>query len=88
MLQRRTAGLRHWDGRGRIGTRGIAFSHVGLDWKHVVIDPKFIRPAEVDLLMADPRKAAAELQWRPAVSFDQLVRMMVDADMARVSARR
>jgi len=42
----------------------------------------------VDLLMADPRKAAAELQWRPAVSFDQLVRMMVDADMARVSARR
>ncbi len=67
----------------------IAFSHVGLDWrKHVVIDPKFIRPAEVDLLMADPRKAAAELQWRPAVSFDQLVRMMVDADMARVSARR
>jgi len=67
----------------------IAFSHVGLDWrKHVVIDPKFIRPAEVDLLMADPRKAAAELQWRPAVSFDQLVRMMVDADMTRVSARR
>jgi len=67
----------------------IAFSHVGLDWrKHVVVDPKFIRPAEVDLLMADPRKAAAELQWRPAVSFDQLVRMMVDADMARVSARR
>ena len=67
----------------------IAFSHVGLDWrKHVVVDPKFIRPAEVDLLMADPRKAATELQWRPAVSFDQLVRMMVDADMARVSARR
>ncbi len=67
----------------------IAFSHVGLDWrKHVVVDPKFIRPAEVDLLMADPRKAATELQWRPAVSFDQLVRMMVDADMTRVSARR
>jgi GDPmannose 4,6-dehydratase len=67
----------------------IAFSHVGLDWrKHVVSDQKFIRPAEVDLLMADPRKAAAELQWRPEVSFDQLIRMMVDADMARVSARR
>ena len=67
----------------------IAFSHVGLDWRtHVVVDPKFIRPAEVDLLMADPRKAATELQWRPQVSFDQLVRMMVDADMARVSARR
>lgn len=67
----------------------IAFSHVGLDWrKHVVVDPKFIRPAEVDLLMADPRKAASELGWRPQVSFDQLIRMMVDADMARVSARR
>ncbi len=67
----------------------IAFGHVGLDWrKHVVVDPKFIRPAEVDLLMADPRKAASELGWRPQVSFDQLVRMMVDADMARVSARR
>ena len=67
----------------------IAFSHVGLDWtKYVVVDPKFIRPAEVDLLMADPRKAAAELGWRPQVSFDQLIRMMVDADMARVSARR
>jgi len=67
----------------------IAFGHVGLDWRqHVVVDPKFIRPAEVDLLMADPRKAAAELGWRPEVSFDGLIRMMVDADMARVSARR
>ncbi len=67
----------------------IAFSHVGLDWRqYVVVDPKFIRPAEVDLLMADPGKAAAELGWRPQVTFDQLVRMMVDADMARVSARR
>jgi GDPmannose 4,6-dehydratase len=67
----------------------IAFSHVGLDWrKHVVVDPKFIRPAEVDLLMADPRRAASELGWRPKVTFDQLIRMMVDADMARVSARR
>ncbi len=67
----------------------IAFSHVGLDWrKHVVVDPKFIRPAEVDLLMADPRRATAELGWRPQVSFDQLIRMMVDADMARVSGRR
>ena len=67
----------------------IAFGHVGLDWrKYVVVDPKFIRPAEVDLLMADPRRAAAGLEWRPQVSFDQLVRMMVDADMARVSGRR
>ena len=67
----------------------IAFGHVGLDWRqYVVVDAKFIRPAEVDLLMADPRKAAADLGWRPQVTFDQLVRMMVDADMARVSARR
>lgn len=67
----------------------IAFSHAGLDWrKHVVVDPKFIRPAEVDLLMADPRKARTELGWQPRVSFDQLVRMMVDADIKRVSERR
>jgi GDPmannose 4,6-dehydratase len=67
----------------------IAFSHVGLDWrKHVMVDPKFMRPAEVDLLMADPGRAASELGWRPQVTFDQLIRMMVDADMARVSARR
>jgi GDPmannose 4,6-dehydratase len=67
----------------------IAFGHVGLDWRtHVVTDPRYIRPAEVDLLMADPRKAATELKWTPKVSFDQLIRMMVDADMARVSARR
>jgi GDPmannose 4,6-dehydratase len=61
-----------------------AFSHVGLDWeKYVVVDPKFFRPAEVDLLLGDPTKAKTKLGWKPAVDFKSLVRMMVDADMAR-----
>jgi len=61
-----------------------AFSHAGLDWKkYVVIDPKFFRPAEVDLLLGDPTKARTKLGWTPAVDFKALVRMMVDADMAR-----
>jgi len=64
----------------------IAFSHVGLDYeKHVVVDPRFVRPAEVDLLLGDPSKAKAELGWEPKVSFRGLVEMMVDADMARLS---
>ncbi len=67
----------------------IAFSHAGLDWqKYVVIDPAFIRPAEVDLLKADPAKARKELGWKPAVSFDALVRMMVDADLERLGVTR
>ncbi|HET8762790.1 MAG TPA: GDP-mannose 4,6-dehydratase [Gemmatimonadales bacterium] len=62
-----------------------AFSHVGLDWeKHVVVDPRFIRPAEVDLLQADPTKARSKLGWKPGVSFEELVAMMVDADLARL----
>jgi GDPmannose 4,6-dehydratase len=62
-----------------------AFSHVGLDWeKHVVVDPRFIRPAEVDLLQADPSKARSKLGWKPSVSFEELVAMMVDADLARL----
>jgi GDPmannose 4,6-dehydratase len=65
----------------------IAFGHVGLDWrKYVVQDPRFYRPAEVDLLLADPSKAQARLGWRLEVSFDQLVRMMVDADMEALLA--
>jgi GDPmannose 4,6-dehydratase len=61
----------------------IAFDRVGLDWKkYVVVDPKFYRPAEVDLLLANPAKANKELGWRPEVSFPELVRMMVDSDMA------
>jgi GDPmannose 4,6-dehydratase len=63
----------------------IAFEHVGLDWrKHVVIDPLYYRPAEVDLLLADPSKARRVLGWEPKVSFAELVRMMVDADLARL----
>jgi GDPmannose 4,6-dehydratase len=66
-----------------------AFSHVGLDWqKHVVTDPRFMRPAEVDLLLADPAKARQDLGWTPQVDFQQLIAMMVDADLERLSARR
>ncbi|MFL5576491.1 MAG: GDP-mannose 4,6-dehydratase [Gemmatimonadaceae bacterium] len=62
----------------------IAFSCVGLDYReYVVQDPKFFRPAEVDLLVADPSKVKRDLGWAPRVSFRQLVEMMVDADLAR-----
>ena len=62
----------------------IAFSHVGLNFEdYVVIDPEFIRPAEVELLLGNPAKAKTKLGWKPAVSFQQLVTMMVDADMDR-----
>ena len=61
-----------------------AFGYAGLDWeKYVVVDPKFFRPAEVDLLLGDPTKAKTKLGWEPAVDFKGLVKMMVDADMAR-----
>ncbi len=61
----------------------VAFEHVGLDWRqHVVQDPRFYRPAEVDLLLADPSRARDELGWEPKTSFEELVRMMVDADLA------
>jgi len=63
-----------------------AFSHVGLDWqKYVKVDPRFVRPAEVDTLLADASRARKELGWMPKVSFEQLVRMMVDADMERLA---
>ncbi len=63
-----------------------AFSILGLDWKkHVVIDPKLVRPAEVDLLISDPRRAREELGWKTKVDFYQLVRMMVEADVALVA---
>jgi GDPmannose 4,6-dehydratase len=62
----------------------IAFAHVGLNYEdYVVIDPEFIRPAEVELLLGNPAKAQAQLGWKPAVSFEQLVTMMVDADLDR-----
>jgi len=64
--------------------REAAFGHVGLDWTaHVVTDKKFERPAEVELLVADPSKARHELGWEPTVRFQALVQMMVDADLAR-----
>lgn len=67
----------------------LAFSCVDLDWKqYVVIDPKLVRPAEVDLLIADPRKAREELGWAPTVSFRELVKMMVDADVELVARER
>ena len=60
-----------------------AFSHAGLRWQdHVVVDSKYFRPAEVDVLLGDPRKAQSVLGWRPRVSFPELVRLMVDADLA------
>jgi GDPmannose 4,6-dehydratase len=59
-----------------------AFSSVGLDWEnHVVSDPAFYRPAEVDLLVSDPTKAKEELGWEAEVSFEELIQMMVDADL-------
>lgn len=66
-----------------------AFSRLGLDYRdHVVTDPKLVRPAEVDLLLGDASKARRQLNWEPSVSFEELVRMMVDADMERLSGRR
>jgi len=65
----------------------VAFGHLGLDYKDFVkIDPRFIRPAEVDLLVGDPTKARRTLAWEPAVSFEELVAMMVDADLRRLQA--
>jgi len=64
-----------------------AFEFAGLDWQqYVVIDPKFFRPAEVDLLVADPTKAREELGWEPEVNFTELVHMMVESDLAAVAA--
>jgi GDPmannose 4,6-dehydratase len=61
----------------------VAFDHVGLDWeKYVVVDPKFYRPAEVDLLVGEPSKAKRLLGWEPSVTFQELVRIMTDADLA------
>ena len=67
----------------------IAFAHAGLDWeKHVRTDPALLRPAEVDHLIGDPTKARKQLGWEPTVDFEGLVRMMVDADVARLKAGR
>ena len=62
----------------------IAFSHVDLDYKDfVVVDERFYRPAEVDLLISDPTKARTQLKWEPAFTFKELVTKMVDSDLAR-----
>jgi GDPmannose 4,6-dehydratase len=64
----------------------VAFGHVGLDWKkHVTLDQRFLRPAEVDLLIGTPEKAKAKLGWTPTVDFTGLVKMMVDADLGRLA---
>ena len=64
----------------------VAFAHVGLNYRdHVVQDPRFMRPAEVDLLVGDPQKAKTGLPWTPQVTFRDLVSMMVDADMAMIA---
>jgi GDPmannose 4,6-dehydratase len=63
----------------------VAFGHVGLEWKkYVTLDQRFLRPAEVDLLIGNPDKAKAKLGWSPTVDFAGLVRMMVDADLGRL----
>jgi GDPmannose 4,6-dehydratase len=63
----------------------IAFAHVGLDWKRFVrINPRFVRPAEVEHLLGDSSKARRELGWKPKVTFAQMIEMMVDADLERV----
>lgn len=67
----------------------VAFDHVGLDWKkHVVQDPAFYRPAEVDHLIGDASKARRLLDWKPEVSFVEMVKMMVDSDLAELKAER
>jgi GDPmannose 4,6-dehydratase len=60
----------------------VTFDHVELDWEeYVVSDPKLFRPAEVDFLLGDPRKAKSKLGWQPKVTFEELIRMMVEADL-------
>jgi GDPmannose 4,6-dehydratase len=65
----------------------VAFAHAGLDWqKHVGVDPRYLRPAEVDHLIGDASKAKKVLGWQPSVDFNGLVHMMVDADLARIES--
>jgi GDPmannose 4,6-dehydratase len=64
----------------------LAFAHAGLNWKdHVEVDKKLLRPAEVHTLCGDASRAQTEIGWKPRIDFAQLVRMMVDADLARVA---
>ncbi len=67
----------------------LAFRHVGLEWQdYVKVDPALVRPAEVDVLQADPSKARRVLGWEPEVTFEQLIVMMVEADLQRLAPRR
>jgi len=60
----------------------VAFDYLGLDWQdHVVVDPRFLRPADVDFLVADANKARTKLGWETAVTFEELIQMMIDADL-------
>lgn len=64
----------------------IAFQHVGLNWQDFVFhDPEFLRPAEVDLLLGDSSKAKKLLGWEPKISFEQLVKLMVESDLEKYS---
>src|SRR5690554_15799 len=66
-----------------------AFSYLDLDWRDFVVqDPRFMRPAEVDLLIGDPTRARERLGWEPEVGFEELIRMMVDADLERLRRER
>ena len=66
----------------------VAFARVGLDWrKHVVVDPAHVRPAEVDTLIGDARKGRTVLGWAPKVTFQHLIEMMVDHDLAELRGR-
>lgn len=66
----------------------LAFAHVDLDWEeYVTVDPRFVRPAEVESLLANPAKVRRVLEWEPTVSFEQMVRMMVDADIERLRVK-
>ena len=64
----------------------MAFSHAGLDWKqHVEVDPRYLRPAEVDHLVGNAAKARLILGWAPTIDFAGLVGMMVDSDIEKLS---
>jgi len=67
----------------------LAFEHVGLDFRdHVETDPALVRPAEVDLLVGDASRAREKLNWEPKVSFEELIKMMVEADLERLTAEK
>ncbi len=67
----------------------LAFGHLGLDYRdHVVVDPKFFRPAEVEVLLGNPEKARARLGWSPRTSLSEMIEQMVDADLRRVDGVR